>query len=159
MYLTLLSLLFNKHISLISGQITYPDMRWSRYGRITEVGLYFIWSPREARSCHASVDKVKTILCHVHHGIMSLAHGSAHGIMLLGHGSVSMHWLNDILPCARKHVNDIMPCTWRLAQPRGPRYKYDLTQGFIVTWSTPMWSTTHLVYHSMPKTPISPALN
>ena len=27
-------------ISLISGQITYPDMRWSRCGRITEVGLY-----------------------------------------------------------------------------------------------------------------------
>ena len=39
MYLTLLNLLCSS-ISLISGQITYPDMRWSRCGRITEVGLY-----------------------------------------------------------------------------------------------------------------------
>ena len=29
-------------ISLISGQITYPDMCWSRCGRITEIGLYII---------------------------------------------------------------------------------------------------------------------
>ena len=57
------------------------------------------------------MDKDKTILRHVHHGIMSLAQGSAHGIMSLGHASVSVHWLNDILPCAGKHVNDIMPCT------------------------------------------------
>ena len=39
MYLTLLNLLCS-NISLISGQITYPDMRWSRCGRITKVGLY-----------------------------------------------------------------------------------------------------------------------
>ena len=39
MYLTVLNLLCLS-ISLISGQITYPDMRWSRCGRITEVGLY-----------------------------------------------------------------------------------------------------------------------
>ena len=39
MYLTLLNLLCSS-ISLISGQITYPDMPWSRCGRITEVGLY-----------------------------------------------------------------------------------------------------------------------
>ena len=39
MYLTLLNLLCSS-ISLISGQITYPDMCWSRCGRITEVGLY-----------------------------------------------------------------------------------------------------------------------
>ena len=42
MYLTLLNLLCSS-ISLISGQITYPDMRWSRCGRITEVGLYNIY--------------------------------------------------------------------------------------------------------------------
>ena len=41
MYLTLLNLLCSS-ISLISGQITYPDMSWSRCGRITEVGLYFV---------------------------------------------------------------------------------------------------------------------
>ena len=40
MYLTLLNLLCLS-ISLISGQITYPDMRRSRCGWITEVGLYF----------------------------------------------------------------------------------------------------------------------
>ena len=41
MYLTLLNLLCLS-ISLISGQITYPDMCQSRCGRITEVGLYII---------------------------------------------------------------------------------------------------------------------
>ena len=30
---------------------------------------------------------------------------------------------------------------------------------FSATWSTPIWSATHLVYHSMPETPISPTLN
>ena len=39
MYLTLLNLLCSS-IALISSQITYLDMRWSRCGRITEVGLY-----------------------------------------------------------------------------------------------------------------------
>ena len=43
MYLTLLKLLCSS-ISLISGQITYPDMCWSRCGRITEVGLYYSWN-------------------------------------------------------------------------------------------------------------------
>ena len=33
-------------------------------------------------------------------------------------------------------------------------YKLTHTQRFIATWST-----THVVYHSMPKTPISPTLN
>ena len=40
MYLTLLNLMCSS-ISLISGHITYPDMRWSRCGRKTEVGLYW----------------------------------------------------------------------------------------------------------------------
>ena len=44
MYLTLLNLLCSS-ISLISGQISYPDMRWSRCGRITEVGLYIHVAP------------------------------------------------------------------------------------------------------------------
>ena len=43
MYLTLLNLLCLS-ISLISSQITYPDMRQSRCGRITEVGLYLYFS-------------------------------------------------------------------------------------------------------------------
>ena len=33
-----------------------------------------------------------------------------------------------------------------------------LEKKFIATWSTPIWSTTHLVYYSMPQTPISPTL-
>ena len=45
MYLTLLNLLcLSMYMYIfISGQITYPDMRRSRCGRITEVGLYCIY--------------------------------------------------------------------------------------------------------------------